>query len=302
MLRGKKGLLLLIGIVLVVAGGSSYWYHQQHSAPTTVQPTSQKTRVLKRRVTLVAIGDSLTHGQGDDKNEQGYVGRIKNKLQKHYHNRVTTYNYGVTGDRSDQMLKRLNEQPEMRANLKKADVIVMTVGGNDLMQKLESNLLSNSTNKIESNIEQAGTTYQQKLNELLTAVRKQNATAPIFMYSIYDPVSVINESVAKWNQITQQTVAQYGPSYFVDINHLMSYGQYKTAKQRQKLSQQAHQANSDQVTQKQVIAIMNNDTHNLNNYISTEDNFHPNSKGYDQMTNALYKVMLQHDDWEYQQK
>lgn len=309
MLRGKKGLLLLIGIVLVVAGGSSYWYHQQHSAPTTVQQTSQKTRVLKRRVTLVAIGDSLTHGQGDDKNEQGYVGRIKNKLQKHYHNRVTTYNYGVTGDRSDQMLKRLNEQPEMRANLKKADVIVMTVGGNDLMQKLESNLLSNSTNKIESNIEQAGTTYQQKLNELLTAVRKQNATAPIFMYSIYDPVytyfpdvSVINESVAKWNQITQQTVAQYGPSYFVDINHLMSYGQYKTVKQRQKLSQQAHQANSDQVTQKQVIAIMNNDTHNLNNYISTEDNFHPNSKGYDQMTNALYKVMLQHDDWEYQQK
>ena len=82
MLRGKKGLLLLIGIVLVVAGGSSYWYHQQHSAPTTVQQTSQKTRVLKRRVTLVAIGDSLTHGQGDDKNEQGYVGRIKNKLQK----------------------------------------------------------------------------------------------------------------------------------------------------------------------------------------------------------------------------
>ena len=220
----------MIGIVLVVAGGSSYWYHQQHSAPTTVQQTSQKTRVLKRRVTLVAIGDSLTHGQGDDKNEQGYVGRIKNKLQKHYHNRVTTYNYGVTGDRSDQMLKRLNEQPEMRANLKKADVIVMTVGGNDLMQKLESNLLSNSTNKIESNIEQAGTTYQQKLNELLTAVRKQNATAPIFMYSIYDPVytyfpdvSVINESVAKWNQITQQTVAQYGPSYFVDINHLMSW-------------------------------------------------------------------------------
>lgn len=47
---------------------------------------------------------------------------------------------------------------------------------------------------------------------------------------------------------------------------------------------------------------MNNDTHNLNNYISTEDNFHPNSKGYDQMTNALYKVMLQHDDWEYQQE
>lgn len=120
MLRGKKGLLLLIGAVLAVAGGSGYWYHQQQSASTTVQQTSQKDRVLKKKITLVAIGDSLTHGQGDDKNEQGYVGRIRKKLQKHYHNRVTTYNYGVTGDRSDQMLKRLNEQPEMRANLKKS--------------------------------------------------------------------------------------------------------------------------------------------------------------------------------------
>lgn len=309
MLHGKKGLLLLIGAVIAVSGGGGYWYHQQQAAPATVKQTSQKDRVIKKRVTLVALGDSLTHGQGDNKNEQGYVGRIKKKLQNHYHNRVTTYNYGVTGDRSDQMLKRLNEQPEMRANLKKADVIVMTVGGNDLMQKLESNLLSNSSDKIESNLDQAGTTYQAKLNELLSAVRKQNASAPIFMYSIYDPVytyfpdvSIINDSIDKWNQITKQTVAQYGPSYFVDINQLMSYGQYKTAKQRQKLSRQAKKANSDQVTQKQVIAIMNNDTHNLNEYISTDDNFHPNAKGYDQMTNALYKVMLKHDDWEYQQK
>ena len=308
MLHGKKGLLLLIGAVIAISGGG-YWYHQQQAAPTTVKQTSQKDRVIKKRVTLVAIGDSLTHGQGDNKNEQGYVGRIKKKLQKHYHNHVTTFNYGVTGDRSDQMLKRLNEQPEMRANLKKADVIVMTVGGNDLMQKLESNLLSNSSDKIESNIDQAGTNYQAKLNELLSAVRKQNATAPIFMYSIYDPVytyfpdvSIINDSIDKWNQITKQTVAQYGPSYFVDIDQLMSYGQYKTSKQRQKLSQQAQKANSDQVTQKQVIAIMNNDTHNLNEYISTEDNFHPNAKGYDQMTNDLYKVMIKHDDWEYQQK
>ena len=66
MLRGKKGLLLLIGIVLAVAGGSGYWYHQQHSAPTTVQQTSQKTRVLKRRVTLVAIGQPQLSCAGTD--------------------------------------------------------------------------------------------------------------------------------------------------------------------------------------------------------------------------------------------
>lgn len=306
---GRFWLAIITILCLTGLGGAAWWNHRATTQPV-VKKTPQAVQVLKRHVTLVAIGDSLTHGQGDNRNQQGYVGRIKKRLEKHYHNQVTTYNYGVTGDRSDQMLKRLQKQPKMRANLKKADVITMTVGGNDLMQKLESNLLNSSTNQVTDNLDKAGQVYQAKLEKLLTAIRQQNADAPIFMYSIYDPFyvyypnsKIINDAVARWNQITEQTVTKYGPAYFVDINHLMSYGQYKTSRQREKLALQSKQDNSEQITQKQVISIMNTgQSHNLNKYISTEDNFHPNAVGYDQMTKALYRKMVKYDSWVYQQK
>lgn len=64
-------------------------------------------------------------------NRGGYVGIIKKLLTKQYHNQVTTYNYGKSGDLSDQILDRLQNQTAIQTNLKSADVIVMTVGGND---------------------------------------------------------------------------------------------------------------------------------------------------------------------------
>ena len=91
---------------------------------------SQPVRVPKTTLRLVAIGDSLTYGVGDQANDGGYVGQIKARLQQHLpKTKVATSNYGVSGDRSDQILKRLQSQSQMQVDLRKADVIVMTVGG-----------------------------------------------------------------------------------------------------------------------------------------------------------------------------
>ncbi|KRN58871.1 SGNH/GDSL hydrolase family protein [Limosilactobacillus secaliphilus] len=296
-----KWLLLLL--VLISALGGAYYYHQH-----TASQASQPTKVVKKHVRLVAIGDSLTYGQGDEKEQGGYVGQIKPALEKEYSTKVSTWNYGVSGDRSDQILKRLNNQPKMRQNLKQADVIVMTVGGNDLMQKLQVNLLSSSSD-VNDNVAAARKTYQKKLKTLFTAVRQQNSHAPIFLFSIYNPVytyfpqvSVINESIEKWNQTSQATVKEFKPAYFVNIDHLMSYGQYKTEHKRAELKKTSKEVNQTSISQKQVVSIMNHREKNLNEYISTDDNFHPNHHGYQQMTKALLKQMKQHDSFMYEEK
>lgn len=263
--------------------------------------------VVKKKVRLVAIGDSLTYGQGDEDHNGGYVGLIKERLQKKFHNQVTTVNYGVSGDRSDQILRRINNQQQIRQDLKNADVITMTVGGNDLMQSLQKDLMTNSQKNISQDINAAGVTYQNKLRDLFSAIRQQNKKAPIFIMSIYNPVytyfpqvDTINSSISQWNQITKKTVNSYGPAYFVDINHLISYGQYKTNSQRKKLIKASEEVNDGKVSQKELISIMNKRNHNLNEYISTDDNFHPNHRGYRQMTYQLYKSMIKHDRFEYQ--
>lgn len=301
--------LFSIIVLVIILVGCFFAFSKSKSGVNSFTQSKQSRKVVKKNIHLVALGDSLTYGQGDEKDNGGYVGIIKTKLQHRFNNKVTTVNYGVSGDRSDQILKRLNTQSSIRSDLKKADVIVMTVGGNDLMQTLQKDLLNNSTGSIDKDVSKAGVTYQNKLKKLFTAVRKQNPKAPLFVFSIYNPVytyfpqvKTINSAITKWNQTTKQTLRGYSPSYFVDINHLMSFGQYKTVSSRKKLMQSSEHANSDQVNQKEVIQIMNGKNHNLNKYISTDDNFHPNHLGYRQMTHKLYRVMLQHDSFEYENR
>lgn len=300
----KQWWLLLVALVIVVAGGG--WYFHSRSIPVATSRPSQPQYVEKKHVRLVAVGDSLTHGQGDEKKNGGYVSIIKGKIEHRYHHtNVTTKNYGVSGDRSDQILARLNSQSNMRADLRKADVITMTVGGNDLMQNLEKNIL-NSPKTVDKDVDQAQKVYIKHLNQLLTAVRKQNPRAPIFIMSIYNPVytyfpdvTVINDAISKWNTTTQEVMGNYHKMYFVNINHLMSWGQYKTAQQRQQLVQKEEQANQGKVSQARLISVMNKRNHNLNEYISTEDNFHPNHLGYEKMANCLFQSMKKHNSWEY---
>lgn len=307
MKKVAKWLSLIIIIVIIIIGG---WYGLQKSGILqSGNSTKRSTRVVKKKIHLVAVGDSLTYGQGDQKHNNGYVGLIKPKLEKKYHNQVTTVDYGVSGDRSDQILKRINEQSAIRKDLRNADVIVMTVGGNDLMQTLQKDLTVNSSSRFDRDISQAGSTYQTKLKQLFSAVRKQNKRAPIFVFSIYNPVYTyfpqvdsINSSISKWNQLTKATLNGYRPAYFVDINHLMSYGQYRTAAQRRKLIQDSEKTNSKNVSQKQIISIMNHGNQNLNKYISTDDNFHPNHLGYEHMTDQLFRVMQKHDQFEYEKR
>ena len=124
--------------------------------------------------------------------------------------------------------------------------------------------------------------YQQKLTTLLQAVRQENSHAPLFLFSIYDPVYVYFPRGARhhgwgyqWNQISETTMQKFGPSYFVNINRQLSYGQYQSVASREKLAQQAAKANRASISQAEVLKVMSGQGKNLNRYISTKDNFHP---------------------------
>lgn len=293
--------IALIGVGVVVG---YQLIHSESTMETTTHSETKKKTEYKKQVRLVALGDSLTQGVGDQDNNGGYVGIVKKSIQKKYNTKVTTSNYGVAGDRSDQILKRLNNETKVQNNLKNADVIVMTVGGNDLMQALEKNAFVSSQSKFSNKMSSAETTYDSKLKELLTTVRKYNHDSPIFLFSVYNPfyvyfanVDSINQSVSEFNETSKTTLKNYGPAYFVDVDDLMSHGQYKTKSQQQKLVEQAKKDNDGTASQKQINSIMSKQGTNLNNYISPDDNFHPNHLGYEQMTKKLFASMQKHSSW-----
>lgn len=230
---------------------------------------------------LTAVGDSLTHGVGDDSNNGGYVGLIKNDLESTGNYRVTTSNFGVTGDTSSQIQKRVDKQPKLQAAVKKANIITVTVGGNDLMHVLQKHLLSLSDKDVATGSAQ----FQKRLGKLLKTFRQLNPKAPIYVFGIYNPfyvyfpkLTAMTTSVKTWNAGTQQTVNQFKQAYYVDIDSVLTKGTNTQA--------------TDKKTKASLAAAMSDDS-NSNPLIFTEDHFHPNNAGYALMTSQLWQKMEQ---------
>nr|AZZ69268.1 GDSL-like lipase/acylhydrolase [Limosilactobacillus fermentum] len=295
---------LLLLVAWIAFGGGAAWYLR--GEPSLFSNQKQQ-RILKKKILLVALGDSLTHGQGDEKKQGGYVGQIKTRLENKYGNQGTSENFGAPGDRTNPIKAPLDTQMEIQTEFKSADVFVMIFGGNDLMKTLESGAFSTSSVTVEKDVNAAGKLYQTKLTALFKDVRKYNPNAQLFVFSIYNPfytyfpnVTVISKSVAKWNQLTKRLVAEDKPRSLVDINHKVSYGQCSIHDVRQQFVSQAKRSRIGKITQKSVLWTLNNKYNNLNNPISTSVKLHPNHIGYTNIPAKLLNAMVKNNNFEYQ--
>lgn len=298
----SKALGITLLLVVVVLAALTYW----HPGTRTVKTTTVKTDERRSTVRLVALGDSLTQGVGDQQKRGGYTGRIQTMIHQKDHVKVIMHNYGLAGDRSDQIEKRLINSSAQQQQVKRAQAITLTVGGNDLLQTLTKNVTITKQSRLNRQLDQAERTYAQKLTRLLDTIRKYNGDAPIYLYSIYNPVYVyfanvrqLTNAVDDWNTTTQQTVKKYQRLYVVDINRALSVGQYTSVTQQAKLKRAAQKSNSGELStatfQKQILATDANEE--LNDYLSPVDHFHPNAKGYRLMTTKLFDQMQAHPEW-----
>src|SRR5699024_2321593 len=94
--------------------------------------TKAMTRIFKNDIKSTAIGDSLTQGVGDEEDNGGYVGILEDTINKD-NDLVEIDNFGKRGNRTDQLIDRM-EEPEIKESLEEADIILITIGANDIMQ------------------------------------------------------------------------------------------------------------------------------------------------------------------------
>lgn len=240
----------------------------------------------KEVIHYVAIGDSLTEGIGDLTNSGGFVPLVAKDLQEQYHlNGVQTDNFGKNGDRSDQILKRIKKNETIQAGLATADVITLTVGGNDLMKVIKGDIFRLTKESFKRPLK----SYQKEVDKLLTEIRKYNADAPIYVLGIYNPfylyfpdITEMQEIVDNWNSGTEEIVQAEKKAYFIPINDLL----YKGVGDEVGIVSSENTLNSsDEVDIK-------------NNALYEEDHFHPNNLGYQIMASTVRDEMVKtHDKW-----
>ncbi len=265
----------LVGLVATVIVGAVL---ANHLMPHAGALDTSGTLTADHQLVLTAVGDSLTHGVGDTTGQGGYVPLIAQDIKVETGMTVTTSNFGVTGDTSLQIKKRVLTDHKLIKQLKRADVITMTVGGNDLMHLLQSNLLDINTKDVTKGINK----FQTHLKQLVAAIRADNPNAPLYVFGIYNPfyvyfpnVTKMQTSVQRWNNQTQKTIGKMKNVYYVDIDSVLTKGDGTSSASATDASKA------------------------VNRLIYGKDHFHPNNAGYERMTSQLWDVMKQSEEnWE----
>lgn len=208
-----------------------------------------------RELAIVAAGDSLTQGVGDSRKSGGYIRYLEESLEKETFIRKASFeNFGVRGNRSDQLLKRL-ENKTLQSSIKEADLIILTIGGNDLMEVIKANF----SNLRLDHFQIGQKVFAEQLQDIFSTLRHSNPNAPIVLVGLYNPfftwfadVAEMNQIVDAWNGESKSIVEQDGNAYFVDIHDLF---------------------------------LSNGET------LLYTDYFHPNDRGYQLIADRIYELL-----------
>lgn len=266
--------ILKILVVFVTIACLTYFIVDKMIPKTNI--VTKKSEFLSsklKKIQYVAIGDSLTEGVGDSTNQGGFVPLLAQDLGATYNLEVNFKNFGVSGNTSQQILNRLKSQPEIKKQIKNSRFVTLTVGGNDILSVLRKDF----TTIDEEALKKANDTYIANLKSIIGSVRNEKRDIPIYILGVYNPfylnfpeITKIQDIIDDWNDSTDTLTKTYQSVYFVPINQLL----YKGIDGKEGVVQ----TSGDQVSV-------------INDALFSEDHFHPNTIGYQIMSNAVMEKL-----------
>ncbi|WP_166786734.1 SGNH/GDSL hydrolase family protein [Jeotgalibacillus salarius] len=170
---------------------------------------------------IVSLGDSLTQGVGDSQKSGGYVPLLETRLEsKKNIGEVDILNFGKRGNRSDQLLSRIDKENDIQNAIAASDVAIITIGGNDVMKVVKSTFPSLTF----ENFEGARLSYEENLTEILSNIREINPEISIVLMGIYNPFFIFSADVKEmkmivdtWNDSGKNIINDYDQTNYVDV-------------------------------------------------------------------------------------
>jgi len=133
---------------------------------------------------FLVLGDSIAAGSGV------YI----NSEKRAYANRVAEAkgydltNYGAGGDTSAHLLRKVKEDQDIRHAIRQADIIAVSIGGNDLMHAEDfTALVIEGLLGDYSRIEPVLAAYRENFAGIIGGIRALNPGAKLIVQTLYNP-------------------------------------------------------------------------------------------------------------------
>lgn len=173
---------------------------------------------------IVAIGDSLTQGVGDSTGQGGYVGILDNQIN--HEKKIASFeNLGKRGNRTTHLIKRM-EEPDIEKSLENTDIILITIGANDIMQVAKENF----TDITYDIFAKERIHYKERLHKIFSTITKLNPDASIYLIGFYNPfqqyfdhIKELDRIVDDWNYTGKQVAEEHG-AIFIPTKDLFING------------------------------------------------------------------------------
>lgn len=257
----RKFFILLISLLFLITGcrqissGESIRFTERQSI--SIEPIEMLGTLFKKPLKVVGLGDSLTEGIGDERGNGGYFGRLTETVKEWSGvSEVQAVNMAKKGRRSDQLLSQLDHEA-VREEVKQSDIILMTIGGNDIMKIIKRDLFKLQTDPFYDELAQ----YEERLTEIFMKIRSYNEDAVIIIGGLYNPFTVVADEeteldsiIDSWNEVIERHAIEDGRTCYIEVSDLFD--------------------SNDQL-------------------VYHTDFFHPNAKGYGQMTDRYVEEIRQ---------
>ncbi|KNZ40818.1 GDSL-type esterase/lipase family protein [Acetobacterium bakii] len=207
----------LITAIAITNGGEK----SQEEIPAP--PENIQTEPSSAAKNILVLGDSIGYGVGDEP-DMGIGKRYAALIDSEETIEVT--NLSVSGATSAD-LAALVEAPENEAFIAAADLIIISIGGNDLTGIQSEDVLS-----LDMAFQETFNTYQKNLDATLNRIRNLNPEAQIALIGLNNPYSELDvqnsQNLLEWNYKTGLIAAAglktaYIPTYDQFKDHLETY-------------------------------------------------------------------------------
>lgn len=181
----------------VFAYGFVNWLRGDTGSPVDFVPAESQVEAPTDVIAPIILGDSLARGAGDPEG-LGIAGRLDQELRERDIKARRTHNVAVSGARTPDLLRVL-ERPNVQRMLAESNVIIVSIGGNDLWGG------SDWRNATPENPDAVMGDVLDRIERAYELIRAANGDARIFFVGLYNPFATtpnggtLSEHVNRWN-------------------------------------------------------------------------------------------------------